>query len=387
MEKLFNIINKNKKLIIGLMSGTSIDGIDCALVEIEGNGLNTKVKLINFHKHEMPVHLKQDILKACSIEKSSTELICRLNFLLGEEFSKAILETCELSGIPPSKIDLIGSHGQTVYHIPRNSTLQIGEPSVIAERTGITTVADFRVRDVAAGGHGAPIVPYTEYILYRNIEKTIVLQNIGGIGNATVIPKNSTIDQVYAFDTGPGNMIIDAIVTEITKGQKHYDEEGKLASKGNINRELFEELMSHPYIYKEPPKTTGREEFGVDFSKKIYEKYKKIVKNELDIITTVTYFTAKTIADSYKKWILPYHKIDEVIISGGGSYNKTLINMIREELKGIKIMIQEDVGYSSDAKEAIAMAILANETIHGNFNNLPRVTGASKPVVLGKIIF
>lgn len=386
MKRLLNLMNKNKKIVAGLMSGTSVDGIDCAIVEIEGNGLDTKVNLIKYHNHEIPDDLREEILLACSKEYSNVELICRLNFRLGEEFAKAVLETCKLSGIQVSSIDLIGSHGQTIYHIPQDSTLQIGESSVIAERTGAVTVSDFRVRDVAVGGHGAPLVPYTEYLLYRNKEKTIALQNIGGIGNVTVIPKDSTIDEVYAFDTGPGNMIIDAIISEVTGGRLKYDYNGEIASKGVINQELINELMNHPYMLKTPPKTTGREDFGVDFSKDIYRRYKKKGLRDEDIIASVTFFTAYSIVYSYKKWIIPKHSIDEVIIGGGGSKNLYLINRIREELK-IPVKTNEDIGLSSEAKEAIAFAILANEAVHGNASNLPRVTGASKSVVLGKIVY
>lgn len=387
MDRLIKLLNKDKKMVVGLMSGTSIDGIDCALVEIEGSGLNTKVNLLKFYNHPISLELKRDILKACSITQSSVELICRLNFKIGEEFAEAVLKICELVGINCNDVDLIGSHGQTIYHIPQNSTLQMGEASVIAEKTGIAVVADFRVRDVAAGGHGAPLVPYTEYLLYRNSYKTIALQNIGGIGNVTVIPKGCGINEVYAFDTGPGNMMIDAIVEKITNGKMRFDEEGKLASKGKINTKLLSELMLHPFIIKNPPKTTGREEFGLEYSEKILEKYLNSNVSESDIINTVTYFTATSICENYRKFILLKHDIDEVIISGGGTYNKTLIRMIKEELKGINVLTQEDIGLSSEAKEAVAFAILANEAIHGNANNLPNVTEANKSVVMGKIMY
>lgn len=386
VDRLLRLINKETKLVIGLMSGTSVDGIDSALVEIKGNGLNTKVKLIHFYKHPIPLKLREDILRACSIEESSVELICRLNFEIGKAFAEAVINTCNKAGIDLKEVDLIGSHGQTIYYIPQNSILQIGEPSVIAEETGIVTIADFRVRDVAAGGHEAPLVPYTEYLLYRSNNKTRVLQNIGGIGNVTVIPKGCFIEEVFAFDTGPGNMMIDAVTYSITGGKLKYDKEGRLAAKGRINDELLQELLKHPYLEKKPPKTTGREEFGTSYSSYILNKYLKKGVSDVDIITTITYFTAKTIADSYKKWILNHHSFDEVIIGGGGSYNKTLVKMIRNELKGIRVLTQEEFGFSSDAKEAVAFAVLANETIHGNPNNIPKVTGARKSVVMGKII-
>lgn len=387
MERLIRLLNKKKKLVIGLMSGTSIDGIDCALVEIEGDGLNTKIKLIEFYNYPIDIELKEEILKACSISQSSVDLICRLNFKVGEELAKAAIKTCQLAGVALKEIDLIGSHGQTIYHIPKNSTLQIGEQSVIAEGTGIVTVADFRVRDVSAGGHGAPLVPYTEYLLYRKPDMNLALQNIGGIGNITILPKACNIHEVIAFDTGPGNMMIDVIVDEITEGKMKYDEDGRLAHKGKINHELINELRGHPFVHKNPPKTTGREDFGTMYSRKILKKYRKLGVSDTDILRTVTYFTALSIGENFRSFILPKYTIDKMIIGGGGSYNKTLIDMIKRELKGIEVVTQEELGLSSDAKEAIAFAILANETIHGNSNNIPSVTGAKRPVVMGKIVY
>lgn len=386
MHKLFKLINKKKRLVAGLMSGTSLDGIDCVIVEIEGNGLNTKIKTIAYKNKKMDETLRNKILRASSIEESSVDLICRLNFEVGEVLAETVIETCEEFNIPLDELDLIGSHGQTIYHIPQNSTLQIGELSIIAERTGAITIGDFRVRDVAAGGHGAPLVPYSEYLIYRSKDKNIALQNIGGIGNVTVIPKNCTIDQIFAFDTGPGNMVIDYIVTELTEGKKTYDENGSMAKKGQINKHMLSELMQHPYIKKEPPKTTGREDFGVHFSKEILARYRNENVSDVDILATVTYFTAKSIVDSYKRWILPETPLDLVIVGGGGSYNNTLLKYIKKELEGISVVTQEDIGYSSDAKEAIAFAVLANETIYGNFNNIPNVTKAKHPVVMGKIV-
>ncbi|WP_027340771.1 anhydro-N-acetylmuramic acid kinase AnmK [Halonatronum saccharophilum] len=387
MQKLLNIYNKDKRLAIGLMSGTSLDGIDAALVEIKGKGFDTQVDLIKFNNHPLDKKLKSKVMRACSIEESSVDLICQLNFDLGEEFAKAALDTCKVAGVAPSEVDLIGSHGQTIYHLPQKSTLQIAEPSVIAERTGILTVGDFRVRDVATGGHGAPLVPYTEYILYSNQDKTLALQNIGGIGNVTIIPKGANLDDVYAFDTGPGNMIIDAIVSLITKGELGYDKDGKLGGKGKVIPHLLDELMSTPYIQAKPPKTTGREDFGLQFSKKLFTRCRELGIKDEDMVATVTAFTARSIAYNYKRWVMPKNNLDGVIIAGGGSYNPTLINMIRKELDGVTVRLQEDLGYSSDAKEAIAFAILANETINGNSNNVPSVTEADKPVIMGKISY
>lgn len=232
MEKLIKLYNKDKKLVVGLMSGTSLDGIDCALVQIEGNGINTKIKPMYFDNLPMSDNIRREILECCTIGSSNVEKICRLNFKLGELFAHAVISLCNKNKIELSHIDLIGSHGQTIYHIPQNSTLQIGELAVIAERTNVPVVGDFLVRDIATGGHGAPLVPYTEYLLYRSEDKTRILQNIGGIGNATILPKNYTLEEVLAFDTGPGNMIIDRVVFQLTDGERNFDKDGTIAGKG-----------------------------------------------------------------------------------------------------------------------------------------------------------
>jgi anhydro-N-acetylmuramic acid kinase len=375
-----------EKYVVGLMSGTSLDGIDAALVKITASGEETKVQLMEFINEDIPEDIKKEIVDCFSVEKSNVELICSLNFKLGYLFSEAAKKVCQKANFDISKLDLIGSHGQTAYHIPigyKNmirSTLQIGEPSVIAYETGVTVVSNFRTMDMAAGGQGAPLVPYTEYLLYRS-NKNIALQNIGGIGNVTVIPANCSLDQMYAFDTGPGNMIIDE-VTKRLKGQK-YDKVGYFASQGKVNEELLNELTSIEYINEAPPKTTGREFFGSQFVDVLLKKWGYLEAE--DIIATVTMFTAKSIAVNYRNFIFNKYPIEEVILGGGGSYNNTLVKMLQELLPECKIMIQEDLGYSSDAKEAIAFAVLANETINGLASNVLGATGAKERVILGNI--
>lgn len=374
------------KYVVGLMSGTSLDGIDAALIKIKDYGENTKVQLIDFINHEMPISIKNEIKECCDIEKSNVEKICSLNFKLGYLFADAVKEVCEKADFDINKLDFIGSHGQTIYHIPKadnksvKSTLQIGEPAVIAYETGTMVVSDFRTMDMAAGGIGAPLVPYTEYILYRS-EKNRALQNIGGIGNVTVLPGNCKAEDVYAFDTGPGNMIIDELVKRL-KGQS-YDKNGYIASQGCINKNMLEYLMMNSYFEMSPPKTTGREMFGSQFVDKLLERWGSL--NAEDIIATATMFTAKSISDSYKKFIFSKCKIDEVILSGGGSFNLTLIKMISEQLGECRVLTQEDLGYSSDAKEAIAFAVLANETLNHRYSNLIGATGAKNRVILGNI--
>jgi anhydro-N-acetylmuramic acid kinase len=386
MEKVFNLYKKEERLIIGLMSGTSLDGIDAAIVKIKEYGFNTHVQLVAFETYDFTRQERERIALACSPHSSNVRDICQLNFDLGEKFAQAAVDIAAKAKIHIKDIDLIGSHGQTLYHIPGQSTLQIGEPSLISEKTGVITVGDFRVRDVAAGGQGAPLVPYTEYILYRNKSRSRALQNIGGIGNVTVIPKDAQIDEVFAFDTGPGNMMIDACVEIMTEGRLKYDQDGNLSATGSLNRKLLGELMDMPFIKACPPKTTGRELFGFDYTREIVNRYRDLGVEFLDILNTLTSFSAKSIAYNYRRFVMDKVKLDQVIIGGGGSYNKTLVSMIKQELEGVQVLIQEDLGFRSDAKEAIAFAILANETIMGRCNNLPRVTGANKPVVLGKII-
>jgi len=394
-KDIIELKKKDKKRVIGLMSGTSADGIDAALVEIKGDGFATRVKLITFEVYSYSESIRKKIFDLFSPETGTVDKVCHLNFVLGELFARAALRVIRKANLRPSEVDLIGSHGQTIYHIPIprkegnlfvRSTLQIGEPSVIAERTGITAVADFRVRDVAAGGQGAPLVPYADYILFRDGKRTRAIQNIGGIGNVTLIPTGAELKDIIAFDTGPGNMIIDAVTKVITGGEKAYDVNGAIAAQGKINKRLLEELMGHPYLREKPPKTTGREEFGVQFACQIVQKAKMLgMKNE-NLLATVTAFTAESIYHAYKNFIFPRHQVDEIIISGGGSYNPVLLELLRKKFHPVPIFIADDFGISSKAKEAMTFAVLANEAVAGNAANVPNVTGAKRAVILGKII-
>lgn len=375
---------------VGLMSGTSLDGIDAALVEIENSGIATNVNLIDFLTIPFSKEIKKEIESSLSADRSNAQLICSLNFKLGHLFADAVKKICKKNKLPIERLDFIGSHGQTIYHQPHDegafvrSTLQIGEPAVISYETNTLVVSNFRTMDMAAGGQGAPLVPYTEYVLYRSQEKNRVLQNIGGIGNCTVLPMNASLDDVYAFDTGPGNMIIDEVCRRLFNVP--FDKEGRLAALGSIHKQLLNECMSHPFIAKKPPKTTGREMFGKEFTADLLRKFSHVSKH--DVLATVTFFTATSIAENYRAFIFPKVKADEVIIGGGGSYNLTLVSMIKELLKDeCSVGIQEDFGFSSEAKEAVAFALLANETLSQNPGNVPNATGAREPVILGNITF
>ena len=383
------IAAKRKMRVVGLMSGTSADGVDVAVVDISRG----KVRLLAFEMFPYPVALRREILRLCRPETARLENICHYDFVLGEVFADAVIQLCSKSSIPLSSINLIGSHGQTVYHNPRGkrygrrmirSTLQIGEPSVIAHRTGITTVADFRPRDMAAGGEGAPLVPYADYILFTHSRFSRAVQNIGGIANVTFLPGGGKQDDIIAFDTGPGNMVIDSIVRLISGGKQRFDASGRLATRGTADKPLLNEMLRHPFLRRRPPKSTGREEFGESFANNIYERAARKGLADTDIVATATAFTAKSIAGAYRRFLpaMP----DQVILCGGGSHNKTLVEMLRGELPEVKMLSTDDFGISADAKEAVSFAILAWATIKGLGNNVPSATGADQPVVLGKII-
>jgi anhydro-N-acetylmuramic acid kinase len=371
------------------MSGTSADGIDVAIIDIQGR----RVDLVAFGMQSYPAEVRQHVFRLFQPQTSRVDDICHMNFVLGELFADALISLARKKRIPLDSIDLVGSHGQTIYHIPQGrpfgkmllrSTLQIGEPSVIAQRTGITTVADFRPRDIAAGGQGAPLVPYTDWLLFADRKRTRAVQNIGGIANVTYLPAGGDVSSALAFDTGPGNMIIDRLTWLITSGKAPYDPGGRLAAAGTVNDRLLTELLRHKYLRRKPPKTTGREDFGTQFTDDLYRRAIKRKVEPLDILATATAFTALTIADAYHRF-LP-RPVDEVILCGGGAWNETLLWMLRAGLHPAKVTVMDDYGISVDAKEAVSFAILACETIRGRPNNVPSATGAQRQVVLGKIV-
>lgn len=370
---------------IGMMSGTSLDGIDVALVDISGFDENTTCELIHYKSYPYDVMTQQEILAASHIETSNVALICSLNFSLGKLYSETVTQFLQEFNVQ-SPLKFIAIHGQTIHHLPNptngftRSTLQIGDPAQLAFDHRTTVISNFRPMDMIAGGNGAPLVPYTEYILFRDPYKNRLLQNIGGIGNVTVLPKNCTEDAIFAFDTGPGNMMINAAMQYLY--QKDYDKHGEVAKKGQIIPELLKNLQSLPYFNEAPPKATGRELFGEYLVKDICTKYHHAPN---DVIHTLTELTAWSIADSYRKFVMPQLTIDEVIVGGGGAYNQFLMDRLRYNLPNTAVKRQEDIGLSSDAKEAIAFAILGNQTIHCRSSNLMSATGAKFPVILGNI--
>ncbi len=375
---------RSPRKIIGLMSGTSVDGIDAALVEVTGNAVQTGWQLLAFETYPYEAPTRRKILRACHPETSDVRMICELNFELGRLFARAVIHLVQSAGHRLDDIDLIGSHGHTLYHQPPSahagepSTLQIGEPAVIAQETGIPTVADFRVADVAVGGEGAPLVPYVDFLLFRKQGIVRALQNIGGIGNVTYLPEQ--MEDVLAFDTGPGNMLLDGAMQHFA-GQP-MDRDGAFASTGRIHRTLLERLMEHPFLRRPPPKSTGREMFGEPFLCDVLSFASEHRISACDTMMTLTAFTADSIYENYRQFLSPQPQ--EILLSGGGVHNLTLRRRLVERFAPISVRDMEVEGLPGDAKEAVAFAILANEMMAGKFANLPGVTGAHRQVLLGK---
>lgn len=366
-------------LAIGLMSGTSLDGIDTVLCEIEGFDEHTKIKQLDFICVPFKKELKEKLKSLLKDHQTSTRFISSLNFECGYAFANAVLEIMKRNDLKASDLSFIASHGQTIYHLPNPekgeyaSTLQLGEAAVIAYQTGVQVISNFRVMDMAAGGQGAPLVPFSESILYGQTDKRTVLLNLGGIANITVLDK-----EIVAFDTGPANMMIDE--TMRVYYQKEYDENGQIAKKGKINQVLLSTLMNHSYLKKSYPKSTGREDFGAAYTHQILDEFKDL-KAE-DIIRTLTYFTSVCVAKALQDVGGEY---DRLIISGGGAYNPVIKNDLKDLCHFEEVLTQEDLGYSSEAKEAIAFVICGNQTLHHKPSNVPSATGAQRKVVLGNI--
>lgn len=380
-SKLIRLLRKDRKLAIGLISGTSIDGIDTVLVAIKGSGINTKILVKDFLTYRISDKLKKAILKNSDKSTAVIDEITRLNVVIGNEFAKAVLSICRKNKLKHEQIDFIGSHGQTIHHLPYKvkSTLQIGDPSVIANLTGIATIGDFRIADCSVNGDGAPLVPCLDYILFRSKTRSRGLLNIGGISNITFLKKNCNKKDVRAFDTGPGNMLIDGFMNKLYG--KKFDKDGKIASSGNFNRKLFDYLINDKYYKLKPPKSTGREHYGKEFQAKLSKQFRNIPKK--DLIRTITEFTAYSIQYNYRKF--SKIKIDELIVSGGGANNKCLMQLLKRYFAGIKVRIMKDYGLTTDNKEAVLFAVLGNECLNGKAANMPSVSGAKKEVILGKI--
>lgn len=382
--------------VIGLLSGTSTDGIDVALVRIHGLGQQVRAHLERSCTFSFPASLRREILKVANANRKtilSVAELSQLNFLLGELFARAVVQACQKFRVALGSIDLIGSHGQTVFHqptasrfcgFPVTSTLQLGEPSVIAERTGIPVVADFRPRDLAAGGQGAPLVPFVDYLLYRHPRRGRVALNIGGIANVTVIPAGASPARVYAFDTGPGNMVVDGLVRRLTRGRKQFDPNGALAARGRVDAKLLKRLLRNSYFRRPPPKSTGREQFGEAYLDALCRAARGT--RPASLVRTATELTVQSIATAFERFILPRVKVEEVIVSGGGARNRFLLKRLAEHLPRLRLVSADRFGVPHKAKEAFAFSVIAYLTWHRQPATLPSATGAKHAVVLGKIV-
>jgi anhydro-N-acetylmuramic acid kinase len=379
--------------VVGVMSGTSLDGMDIAIVDLQKLNGNINFELCYFTTIPYEKELKARLEKVVLPNTLSPE-ISSMNMLMGEIFADGVLLAIKEAGLQITDIDLVSTHGQTVFHDPvfkkddsyyRPNTLQIGDIGVIAERTGTTVIGDFRTRDVAAGGQGAPLVPFLDYTLFKSKDIGRVLVNIGGISNITVIPKSASAESIIAYDTGPGNMIIDAFVSWHTNGEQGYDKNGQLAAKGNVNQAWLMELLANTYYGESPPKSTGREKFGKQYAKDLWNQAERRNISEIDRIATVTALTWYSLGEALKKHI-EEDSAEEIVISGGGLHNASIIKGLKDYLpKNVSIKSSKELGIESDAKEAIAFAIFGYLGFHKQPNNLPAATGASKEVIMGKI--
>jgi anhydro-N-acetylmuramic acid kinase len=385
------------RLVLGLMSGTSVDGIDVALARIASaeGGARRRVEVVAAGESPFDPALRRAIFDAFPPNTGSIPRLAQLDALIGEAFAAAALDLLARAGVVPEQVDLIGSHGQTIFHAPHPAdaggdlpavpvTVQIGSGAVIAARTGITTVYDFRVADLALGGEGAPLVPYVDYLLLGDGE-SLAVQNLGGIGNVTVLRRGGGIEGIVAFDTGPANMLIDALAAMVTNGRLQFDADGVIAAPGTPAQVLLDDAMEDQYFARQPPKSTGREEFGLPYAREFHTKARSLGLSDADLLATATALTARSVADAYRRFVLPSTPLDAVLLCGGGARNPTLRRMLAAELAPIPVGTVEERGIPIDAKEALAFAVLAYETAHGRPGTLPATTGTSRPAILGSI--
>ncbi len=389
-------------IVIGLMSGTSVDGVDAAVVRLEGAPPSLVWEVLGHSHRSFAPELRTEIFACFRPETSSVDRLCRLNFALGRAFAAAALDSVHDVGLSMAEIDLIGSHGQTLWHEPpingMGCTLQLGEPTVIAEMTGVPVVSNFRTRDMAVGGQGAPLVPLVDWLLLSHPTKIRAAQNIGGIANVTFLPPVSVTDThsavdslsgsvngVFAFDTGPGNMLIDEAARLATDGAWSYDHDGILAAQGNVSESLLADWLAESYFQQQPPRTTGRELFGTQRAAEYWSQASRRGLDPNDIVATLTALTVRSIEHAYRTFLPAFP--DEVIVSGGGARNPSLIAMLTAQLSPARLTTSEEYGLGIEAKEAVAFAVLAYETWHKRSGNIPTATGASRAIVLGSITY
>jgi len=383
MISIWELHKKNTLNVLGLMSGTSMDGLDICLAEIKRSNSKIDARLKHYSNYSYSDEFKNHLLQ---LPTANTGKICQMNFEIAKIYADLIQQFLDEFQLGVNAFNLIGSHGQTVWHIHRDSTLQIGEASVLAERFNVPVISDFRVRDVAAGGSGAPLVPFLDFLVFKKYRKNLMVLNIGGIANFTMIPSDATgVDSVYALDAGPGNSLIDITAQMASGGDISFDKDGMIALSGTIRQDILDFLLNHPYISSAMPKSTGREIFGKELIDQIVGKFRLSRTDYPDLAATVTRFTAEAIFANYRQFFADRYPLDEIIISGGGADNPVIVKHLKELIAGVPVHRSDDYGIQSDSKEAFAFAVLAAAAVWGITGNVPNVTGAGHPVVLGKI--
>jgi anhydro-N-acetylmuramic acid kinase len=377
--------------LVGLMTGTSVDAVDAALVELDGAGAEPTMRLVRHHQTPLDPELRREVLELASAPSVPLEQLMRLDAALGERYAVAVGELLAAADVRPVDVEAIGSHGQTVRHVPRLEgggralTLQIGSASVLAERTGVPVVSDFRVRDTAAGGEGAPLVPLVDWWLFRSPDESRLLLNLGGMANLTYLPRGGKLGDVIAFDAGPGNAVIDALVSRQTAGEQTFDADGRRASRGTASEGLLAELLADPFFEQAPPRSTGRERFGVHYAEKLGALGLAMGLDEHDLVATATELTAAAIENAVARFVSPRGPVDAVYVSGGGVRNATLMQSLSRRFAPARVRPLSVLGVDPQAKEAVAFALLAHRTLWGAPGNVESATGAVRPVVLGNV--
>jgi len=391
LERVRSYAHRAEHLVVGLMTGTSVDAVDAALVRFRGMGLESTHELLAYRETPLEASLRREVLDVAAAPSLPPERLMRLDAALGEWYAAAVLELLAGVKLGPPAVDAVGLHGQTVRHVSRKEgggqalTLQLGSAAIVAERTGIAVVSDFRSRDTAAGGEGAPLVPLVDWWLFRSPAESRVLLNLGGMANLTYLPAGGGLDGVLAFDTGPGNAVLDELVAMHSGNTRRVDHEGAEAARGRASAPLLEELMADPFFSLRPPRSTGRERFGRSYAEAMQDRARELGLGEHDVLATAVELTAASVAEAIRRFVVPRAGVNVVFASGGGCSNPTLLSALARRLAPIRLERVEALGMPSGGKEALAFAFLAHQTLCGRPGNVTGATGATHPVVLGHI--
>ncbi|MDP6349313.1 MAG: anhydro-N-acetylmuramic acid kinase [Chloroflexota bacterium] len=399
LEGLVQYVQKPQKTVVGLHSGTSADGPGVVVARISGMGQDTEIEVVEFESYDYESPLRECIFDVFARETGSLDRVAQADNAIGEYFAECVQRILKKAGMTTADLDLIVSSGQVCYQVIEGQRddhrwlgdeavtafLDLGAGSFIAERTGVTTVSNLRQRDIAAGGLGVPTVSYGDWVIFGHPTINRALHNLGGIANPTVIPAGADLDGMFAFDSGPANMILDALVGWITNGEKAYDEGGAMAAQGTVHAGLLEELMCHPFVLQTPPKGAARQLFGHEYSAGVRDRGRELGLSDYDLLATTAAFTAESIAHNYREFVFPRAKVDEILLAGGGAQNETVCRMIAERMAPIPVSTTEDLGIPVEAREVLTMVVIGNETVQGGTGNVPNATGSSKLVIAGDI--